>query len=143
MYSSGPAVSPTTPIQVDLAVAQRIAELVRLGHEAQPRIRRFLGQPGQQARAEGFDETVLGAQRVNTRSSRQVGQLGRTQHRFGVAHQLADLRAQRQRARRGHQAAAGAQSRGSPVVSRRRASARLMAGAQAQAPGGARHAAFG
>ncbi|MNV90154.1 hypothetical protein D3C71_1845080 [compost metagenome] len=69
--------------------------------------------------------------------------LRRTQHRFHVTHQHADPVAQFQRPGCGDQAAPGAHqqrvARGFPQARQRAAHGR---GAEAQAPGGARHAAF-
>jgi hypothetical protein len=81
-------------------------------------------QPG----AEIFDKAFTGAQGERANQLREVRLLGRTQHRFDLLHQLADLLSQGQCPRRGHQTASGPdQQRIASGFAQSRASARLIA----------------
>ncbi|MNN41440.1 hypothetical protein D3C81_1555590 [compost metagenome] len=93
--------------QVDAAVAQRRAVLVEFLQEKQAYAGGFGAQAGDQARAEIFHETVAGAQGEGASQLPKVQLFGRTQHRFGLLHQLPDLLAQGDGARGWHQAASG------------------------------------
>ncbi|MNY15070.1 hypothetical protein D3C86_1482680 [compost metagenome] len=130
--------------QVDAAGAQRRAVFVWLLHKAQAYARRLLCDARNQRRTEVFGKAFAAAQGEGSHQLLEVDLRGGAQHRFGVLHQLRDALAQFQRSGRRHQAAPGpdqqriahgfAQARQCPAHCR---------GAQPQALGGARHAAFG
>src|SRR5262249_21213091 len=130
-------------LQVDDAVAQRRAVLVGLLHEAQPHAGSFFRDAGNEARSKILHETFAGPQRERAGKRSEVELLGRTQRRFSVQHELADLFAQRERPAGRHQTASGPDqqriARGLAQARQRPAHGR---GAQPQPSGRARDAAF-
>ena len=130
--------------EIDGCIAQPGAFLVGLGDESQPDPRRLAADAGDQRGAEGLDETLAVAQREGAVEPGKIELFGRPQDRLGVADHLADLLAQFERARRRNETAPGPHQQriaGRLAQPRKRPAHRR--GAEPQAPGGARHAAFG
>ena len=127
--SSGPVVfADDAGLQVDGAVAQRRAVLVGLLHEAQPHAGRLRADARDQGRAEVLHEALAGAQRERADELLR----GRASRR-GAAPPRASCTSWPTRSRSSSARGVGTRPRpartssGSPVASRSRASARLIA----------------
>ena len=132
-----------TGFQINGAFAQGQAVFIRLLHKAQAYARRFLCNARNQCRPEVLGKAFAAAQGEGSHQLFQVDLRGRAEHRFGVLHQLRDALAQCECSGRGHEAAPGPDQQrvaGGFAQARQRPAHRR--GAQPQALGGARHAAF-
>jgi hypothetical protein len=125
--SSGPGLADHAGLQVDDAVAQRRAVLVGLLHEAQAHAGRLGADAREQRRPEVLDEAFAGAQREGAR------QLPRDRASAGRRTAAPSCTSWATRSRSSSARGVGTRPRpartssGSPVVSRSRASARLIA----------------
>jgi hypothetical protein len=147
--TSGPVAGPTTPMSRSTPASRRATspepepERGRAtkrsrtrGASAATRVNR--------CRAEVLHEAFAGAQGEGAVELRDIEQGDRAQRRFGGVDEGADLGSQLQRARRGYQAAAGAdQERVAGFGAQAGQGSAHGRRAEAQAHGGAGHAAFG
>ncbi len=129
--------------EVDSSLAQRRACTIGLGQQAKEHARRCL-QFLQECRPEILHEAFARPQRECAIQSLEVKTLSRTQNLVATLHELADPRAQLESPGRGDEAPPGSNEQG---VTRRFAQARQRPthgrGAEFQALGCPRHAAFG